>query len=134
MPPSTPTATNTMRDLVPGGRGPYKKGYRHENNERKFWRHWFGSFGDGCNRSFLSRGADVSFFDYLLRRWKVSCKVKNPALPKWMWKELETHDILSIKEDGKLPVRLILESKLEELLTKAMRPTTPEINEVEEST
>jgi hypothetical protein len=45
--------------------------------------------------------------------------VKNPALPKWMWDELETHDIISIKEDGKLPVRIILEAKLEELLAAA---------------
>jgi hypothetical protein len=111
-----------MGNFVTGGRAPYKKGYRHENYERKFWLPWFGRFGDGCDRSFLSRGSDVTFFDYRLRRWKVSCKVRNKpkGLPKWMWDELETHDILSVKEDGKLPVRIILEGKLEELLGKSL--------------
>jgi hypothetical protein len=105
---------------VTGGRAPYKKGYRHENYERKFWTRWFGRFGDGCRRSFLSRGADVSFFDYRLRRWGVSCKVKK--LPKWMWDELDKcgQDILSVKEDGKLPVRIMVEPKLEELLGKSL--------------
>jgi hypothetical protein len=103
-----------------GGRAPYRKGYRHENYERIFWTRWFGAFGDGCRRSFLSRGADISFFDCRLRRWGVSCKVKK--LPKWMWDELDKcgQDILSVKEDGKLPVRIILEAKLEELLGKSL--------------
>src|SRR5262245_2520222 len=79
----------------------YQKGYRHENYERKFWQKHFGHFGPAI-RSFMSRGNDIRFVDYVLRVWRVSCKVKK--LPKWIWKELETNDILSVKEDGKLPV------------------------------
>ena len=100
-----------------GGRGPYKRAYRlHENPERKFWDRWFGSFGDGCRRSFLSRGSDITFFDYNLRRWGVSCKMK--PLPKWQKKELENNDILSILDDG-IIYCLIPRPKLEELLRKS---------------
>jgi hypothetical protein len=112
-----PTGFAKVVSMSKGGRAPYKKGYRHENNERKFWLPWFGRFGDGCRRSFLSRGADITFFDHLFRRWKVSCKVKK--LPKWIWDELENHDVVSVKQDGKLVVRFMVDTKLEELLLAA---------------
>jgi hypothetical protein len=43
-------------------------------------------------------------------------------LPKWVWDELDKcgQDILSVKEDGKLPVRIMVEPKLEELLGKSL--------------
>ena len=74
----------------------YIKGRKFENETAKFFRGFFGGFGDS-RRSFMSRGIDVSFVDYLMRVWAVSCKCRR--LPKWARKELETHDILAVKED-----------------------------------
>lgn len=100
----------------------YQKGYRRENSERKFWHRWFGRFGD-ATRSFMSRGADISFVDCAMRVWTVSCKCKK--LPKWVWEELEKQDILSVKEDRKVTLRIIPEPKLEELLGKAIELAEP---------
>jgi hypothetical protein len=78
----------------------------------KFFRSMFGQFGD-ANRSFMSRGVDVTFVDYSMRVWAVSCKCMK--LPKKIWNELETHDIVAISEDRKEKAYVILESKLREL-------------------
>lgn len=96
----------------------YQKGYRFENERRKFWQGFFGSFGEGCKRSPMSRGADITFFDYLLRKWTVSCKVKK--VPKWMLDEVEAHDILDIHVDHVGDFSFLPTAKLEELLTRAM--------------
>jgi hypothetical protein len=79
----------------------------------KFFRGIFGQYGDS-NRSFMSRGVDVTFVDYALRVWKVSCKCMK--LPKKIWDELEGHDIVAIHQDHKEKAYVILEGKLKELL------------------
>lgn len=71
----------------------------------------------------MSRGADVRFVDYLLRVWTVSVKAlsgKHRKLPKWVWDELESYDILSVYEDRKINVKIITEPKLGELLGKSL--------------
>jgi hypothetical protein len=90
----------------------YEKGRRFENHVAKFFRSMFGQFGD-ASRSFMSRGVDVTFVDYSMRVWAVSCKCMK--LPKKIWNELETHDIVAISEDRKEKAYVILESKLKEL-------------------
>jgi hypothetical protein len=118
----------------------YQKGYRHENNEVKFWERHFGRFWDHVyggtglrSRSFMSRGADVRFVDWVFRVWKVSCKVKK--VPKWIWDELESNDILSVKHDYKGTLKIMTEEKLDELLGQAeikrasMQLGTPHIAE-----
>ena len=90
----------------------YIKGRRWENKVAKFFRGFFGKFGD-ASRSFMSRGIDVSFVEYLMRVWAVSCKFRK--LPKWARKELETHDIVAVKEDYQEEVLIISWSKATEL-------------------
>jgi hypothetical protein len=91
----------------------YEKGRRFETVVAKLFRPFFGRFGD-CERSFMSRGADVTFVDFLLRVWRVSCKCKK--LPKWIWDELEKHDIAAVHQDYKPKAFIITEDKLRELL------------------
>jgi hypothetical protein len=91
----------------------YEKGRRFENHVAKFFRGMFGHFGDS-NRSFMSRGVDVTFVDYAMRVWKVSCKCMK--LPKKIWDELEGHDIVAIHEDHKEKAYVILEGKLKEMV------------------
>lgn len=113
-----------------GGRGPYKKGYRTENRRRKFWEKHFGRFGEGCKRSYGSRGHDITFFDYQLRRWTVSCKVKK--IPKWMLDEVEGHDILDIHVDRIGDFSFLPSAKLEELLRAASEPPRWELTKAGE--
>jgi hypothetical protein len=92
----------------------YEKGRRFENHVAKFFRGLFGQYGDS-NRSFMSRGVDVSFVDYRMRVWKVSCKCMK--LPKKIWDELnKNHDIVAISEDRKEKVFVITAGKLKELI------------------
>jgi hypothetical protein len=81
----------------------------------KFFRGMFGHYGD-ASRSFMSRGVDVTFVDYKMRVWKVSCKCMK--LPKKIWDEFEklNHDIVAVSEDRKEKAYVILESKLKELI------------------
>jgi predicted transcriptional regulator len=95
----------------------YEKGRRFENHVAKFFRGIFGHFGV-ANRSFMSRGADVTFVDYLLRVWRVSCKCMK--LPKKIWDELESHDIVAIHQDRKEKAYVILEGKFKELCTRGL--------------
>ncbi len=95
----------------------YQKGKRLEVKTKA----WFSTLDPGCLRSFMSRGADVTF-QWLLRLWTISCKSGRPksiSLGK-IKGELETYDICVTNEDhDPFPVVHIYMPKFIEILGRA---------------
>lgn len=75
----------------------YQKGKRLEKKAEA----WLQVLDPSCHRSFMSRGADLTF-QWMLRFWKGSCKsyAKGKMRYRLIRDELETHDFCITQEDG----------------------------------